>query len=74
MSSEKTYCHYCSKCNGETPHVSAYPRPMQIALRTWQIVIFILSFAMVYPHTFTTDDEFTAKCTKCGRQAKISYG
>jgi hypothetical protein len=47
---------------------------MQIALRTWQIVIFVLSFAMVYPHTFTTDDEFTAKCMKCGQQAKISYG
>jgi hypothetical protein len=47
---------------------------MRIALRTWQIVVFVISFAMVYPHTFTTDDEFAAKCTKCGQMAKISYG
>lgn len=74
MSSEKTYCHYCSKCKGETPHVSAYPRPMQVTLRTWQIVVFFVSFAMVYPHTFSTDDEFAAKCTKCGMHASIAYG
>ncbi|MBA4421934.1 MAG: hypothetical protein C0390_02390 [Syntrophus sp. (in: bacteria)] len=73
MGSDKTYFHFCSKCNGETPYVSAYSRPMQIAFRTWKIVIFFLSFAMLYPHTFTADEEFTAKCTKCGRQANISY-
>ncbi len=74
MGSEKTYRHYCSTCKGETPHASAYPRPMRIALRTWQIVVFFVSFAMVYPHTFTADDEFKAKCMKCGQQANISYG
>jgi hypothetical protein len=73
MNSVKTYSHYCSKCKGETLHVSAYPRPMQIALRTWQIVVFFVSFAMVYPHTFSTDDEFAAKCTKCGAHANIAY-
>jgi hypothetical protein len=74
MSSVKTYRHYCSKCKGETPHVSAHPRPMQIALRTWQICIFFISFAMVYPHTFSTDDEFAAKCTKSGFKVRIEYG
>lgn len=47
---------------------------MQVTLRTWQIVVFFVSFAMVYPHTFSTDDEFAAKCTKCGMHASIAYG
>lgn len=74
MISDKTYLHHCIHCNGETPHVSAHSRPLRIALRTWQIAVFFISFAMVYPHTFTPDDEFAAKCTKCGTKASISFG
>jgi len=74
MSSDKTYRHLCARCKKETPHVSAHPRPLQIALRTWQIVVFFISFAMVYPHTFSPDDEFAAKCTECGTPASVSYG
>jgi hypothetical protein len=74
MSSDKTYHHLCARCKKETPHVSAYPRPLQIALRTWQIAVFFITFAMVYPHTFSPDDEFAAKCTECGTPASVSYG
>ena len=74
MSSDKSYHRLCAHCKKETPHVSVHPRPLRIALRTWQIVVFFISFAMVYPHTFSPDDEFAAKCTKCGTLAHISYG
>lgn len=74
MNSDKTYHRYCAQCDGETPHVSPYSRSIRIALRTWQIAVFFLSFAMLYPHTFTTDDEFTAQCTKCGQKVQIPYG
>jgi hypothetical protein len=73
MSSDKSYRHLCARCKKETPHVSAYPRPLQIALRTWQIAVFFITFAMVYPHTFSPDDEFAAKCAECGARAGISY-
>jgi hypothetical protein len=74
MSSDKSYRHLCARCKKETPHVSAYPRPLRIALRTWQITVFFITFAMVYPHTFSPDDEFAAKCAECGTPAGVSYG
>jgi hypothetical protein len=74
MSDVKTYSRHCPKCNEETPHVSVYSRPMQIAFRVWQIVIFICSFGMLYPHTFSTDDEFAVKCTKCDKHGMQCYG
>jgi len=73
MTAVKTYSCHCSKCKGEMPHVSGYPRPVQIALRIWQIIVFICSFGMLYPHTFSTDDEFAVKCTKCGTRGMLSY-
>jgi endogenous inhibitor of DNA gyrase (YacG/DUF329 family) len=74
MTAAKTYSRRCPKCNKEMSHVSAYSRPVQIALRIWQITIFFCSFGMVYPHTFSTDDEFAVKCTKCGTRGMLSYG
>jgi hypothetical protein len=74
MSPEKTYRHRCPECKDETLYVPNYSRPMQIALRIWQIVIFFVSFGMLYPHTFSTDDTFAAKCTKCGFKDAIAYG
>ncbi len=74
MSADKTYRHLCARCKKETPHVSVHPRPLQIALRTWQIAVFLISFAMVYPHTFSPDDEFAAKCAECGTPAIVPYG
>lgn len=74
MSPSKTYNHHCSTCNEETPHVSVHPRPLQIALRTWQITVFFLSCAMLYPHTFSADDEFAVKCVKCGSHGTMAYG
>jgi predicted RNA-binding Zn-ribbon protein involved in translation (DUF1610 family) len=73
MVDAKTYSHHCPKCNEEMPFVSAYSRPVRIALRTWQLTVFFCSFGMLYPHTFTTDDEFAFKCTKCGTRAMLSY-
>jgi protein-arginine kinase activator protein McsA len=74
MTAAKNYSRLCSKCKEEMPHVSAYSRPVQIGLRIWQILIFICSFGMLYPHTFSTDDEFAVKCTKCGTRGMLSYG
>jgi hypothetical protein len=73
MSAAKTYNRHCIKCNELTEHVSVYPRFLQIALRIGQIIVFFVSFAMVYPQTFTTDDQFTAKCSKCGKRGAIAY-
>jgi hypothetical protein len=69
----KNYSRYCPKCNEKMPHVPAYSRPVQMALRIWQVTIFICSFGMLYPHTFSTDDEFAVKCTKCGTRGMLSY-
>ncbi len=74
MTAVKSYSRHCPKCNEKMPHVSAYSRPVQIALRIWQFIIFICSFGMLYPHTFSTDDEFAVKCTKCGTRGMQSYG
>ena len=74
MTAVKTYSRHCPKCKGEMPHVSVYTRPAQIALRTWQIIVFICTFGMLYPHTFSSDDEFAVKCTKCGTRSMQSYG
>ena len=74
MTDVKTYRRHCPKCNENMPHVSAYSRPVQIVLRTWQIIVFICSFGMLYPHTFSTDDEFAIKCTKCGTRGMLPYG
>jgi hypothetical protein len=74
MTTVKTYSRLCPKCKEEMPHVLAYSRPVQISLRTWQIIVFICSFGMVYPHTFSADDEFAVKCTKCNTRGILSYG
>jgi hypothetical protein len=74
MTAAKNYSRLCPKCKEEMSHVSPYSRPMQVALRTWQIIVFICSFGMLYPHTFSTDDEFAVKCTKCGTRGMLSYG
>jgi len=74
MTAVKNYSHHCKKCNEEVPHVSRYSRPVQIALRVWQILVFLCSFGMLYPHTFSTDDEFAVKCTKCGTSSMRCYG
>lgn len=74
MADAKTYIRHCSKCNEKLPHVSAYSRPVQVALRAWQILVFIASFGMLYPHTFGADDEFAVKCTKCGTRGMLSHG
>jgi hypothetical protein len=74
MTAATTYSRHCPKCKEEISHVSPYSRPVQIALRAWQIIVFICSFGMLYPHTFSTDDEFALKCTKCGTRCMQSYG
>jgi hypothetical protein len=74
MTADKTYSRRCPNCNAETPHVSPYSRPAQIVRRTWQIIVFACSFGMLYPHTFSTDDAFAVKCTKCGTRGMLSFG
>jgi len=74
MTAAKTYSRHCLHCNVEMPHVSPHSRPARVALRTWQITIFLCSFGMLYPHTFSTDDAFAVKCTKCGTRGMLSFG
>jgi|GEM_PF-2029958 len=73
MSAHKTYRRHCTQCSEETVHESVHPRPLQIAIRTWRIIVFCVSFAMLYPHTFSPDDELMVKCTKCGTRGPTSY-
>jgi ribosomal protein L44E len=73
MSAHKTYRRHCTNCNEETVHESVHPRPLQVAIRTWRIIVFCVSFAMLYPHTFSPDDELMVKCTKCGASGPTSY-
>jgi len=74
MSPIKSYRRPCTQCSEETVHVSVHPRPLQVAIRTWRIIVFFISFAMVYPHTFSPDDELMVKCTQCGKRGPTSYG
>ena len=73
MSASKIYSRHCTKCSKETDHVSVYPRPLQVAIRIGQILVFCVSFGMLYPHTFSPDDELMVKCTKCGIRGATSY-
>jgi hypothetical protein len=73
MSARKTYRRHCSNCNEETVHESVHPRPLQVAIRTWRIIVFCISFAMLYPHTFSPDDELMVNCTKCGASGPTCY-
>jgi hypothetical protein len=73
MNANKSYRRHCTPCNEETVHVSVHPRPLQVAIRTWRIIVFFVSFAMLYPHTFSPDDELMVKCMKCGARGTTSY-
>lgn len=73
MTTDRTYSHHCPTCSAQTQHVAAYSRPVQIALRIWQITIFICSFGMLYPHTFSSDDEFAVRCAQCGTRGMRAY-
>jgi hypothetical protein len=73
MSTNRAYHRQCTKCGKETIHVSIHPRPLQVAIRTWKIIVFFVSFAMLYPHTFSSDDELMVKCTKCDTYGPTSY-
>lgn len=72
MSSAKTYSHYCCKCEEETLHVPNHEKAARTALKTVKIIVFFVSFGMVYPHIFTEENEITVKCEKCGTQVAIA--
>ena len=71
MSSAKTYSHYCRKCEKDTLHVPKYEKIAQIVMKTVKIIVFFVSFGMVYPHIFAGEEEITVKCEKCGTQVAI---
>ncbi|MBM4315534.1 MAG: hypothetical protein FJ122_16680 [Deltaproteobacteria bacterium] len=73
MTADRTYSCHCSTCSTQTPHVAAFSRPVRMALRIWQITIFICSFGMLYPHTFSPDDEFAVRCAQCGTRSVLAY-
>jgi hypothetical protein len=71
MSSAKTYHRHCTKCEADTLHVPEHQGMAQVALKTAKIIVFFVSFGMVYPHIFSEEDEITVTCEKCGTQAAI---
>ena len=75
MNASKTYRNYCSKCKEETPHIHALTLPLRVALRTWKMLIFFISFGLVYPHPLpSSDDTIKIKCSKCLTQSTIACG
>ena len=40
----------------DTPHVPSQPKFARIAMKTVKIIVFFISFGMVYPHVFTDED------------------
>ncbi len=66
MSTNKTYRHHCTECNGETIHVPARSLSKRAAIRTLKIFIFFISGGMAYPHPLPSDeDAIEVTCTKC---------
>jgi hypothetical protein len=72
MSSATTYSRHCGKCNEDTPHVPVNKGIVHVAFKTVKIIIFFVSFGMVYPHTFAEDDDIMVTCEKCGTNVTIS--
>ncbi len=72
MSSAKTYKRHCSTCNEDTPHVSAHRGIMHVVVKTSKIIVFFVSFGMLFPHIFAEEDEIMVRCEKCGTQVAIS--
>ena len=72
MSQAKTYSHYCNTCKEDTLHVPKYEKVAHIVIKTVKIIVFFVSFGMVYPHIFAGDDEITVTCEKCGTKVEIA--
>ena len=53
MNPAKTVQNQCATCDNDTPHVSKFAK---IAMKTVKIIVFFISFGMVYPHIFTDED------------------
>jgi hypothetical protein len=72
MSPATTYRHHCCKCNEDTLHVPIKKKVLHVVIKTVKIIIFFVSFGMVYPHTFAEDDDIMVTCEKCGTHVTIS--
>jgi hypothetical protein len=72
MSSATTYNHYCSTCKEDTVHIRNYEKLANAVIKTAKIIVFFVSFGMVYPHIFAGDEEITVKCEKCGTKVEIT--
>ena len=72
MSSATTHRRQCGKCNEDTLHVPVTKSFAQVAVKTVKIIVFFVSFGMVYPHTFAEEDEIMVTCEKCGTQVAMS--
>lgn len=55
MNSEKTDQNHCSTCNDDAPHVPSQSKFAKAAMKTGKIIVFLISFGMVYPHVFTDE-------------------
>jgi hypothetical protein len=71
MNSATTYNHYCCKCEQDTIHVPKSDKVGQTAMKIGKIIVFFISFGMVFPHIFAGEDEITVKCEKCGTRSAI---
>jgi hypothetical protein len=72
MSSATTYRRQCGKCKEDTLHVPVNKGFVQVAMKIVKVIIFFVSFGMLYPHTFAEDDDIMVTCEKCGTQVTIS--
>ena len=39
----------------DTPHVPSQPKFARAAMKTVKIIVFLITFGMVYPHVFTDE-------------------
>ena len=56
MNSAKINQNQCVSCADETPHVTSQPKSGHVAKKIMKIIVFFISFGMVYPHIFTDED------------------
>jgi hypothetical protein len=56
MNSEKSSQSQCGTCVDDKPHGSSQRTIAHVAMRTMKIIVFFISFGMVYPHIFTEEE------------------
>ncbi len=56
MNSAKTVQDNCVTCDADTTNAPSQRAFAKTAMKTLKIIVFFISFGMVYPHIFTDED------------------